>query len=327
MAGRAGLVAKKKTVTRGTKSHQQTFWVKSDADHAKEVRGQTRVPAGSQFTPEARERLHAMGIRKMPAADVKPSSITVNTTGNIHRHAVITWRDSAGRVQSAYTPEFHAANAAKKWAKVTKLRPRLESAIQELQSNAATSDAHAAGLIIAQTGLRVGSQKSVAAHQHYGVTTMERRHVTINHDGTATIRYIGKAGKENVATVTDPHAVAALRDRVRGKGPNDRVFDASSAHVRAAVPAGFRPKDFRTIVATQTAERALAEFHPPPPLTGNARTDARNVARAIQHASTVTSTAINNTPAVARASYIHPQVFAQWARSVGLPSSVLEGGS
>lgn len=326
-APRAGLVAKKVTVQgRRGKTHQQTVWVKPDSEHAAYVKEHGRgAKAGSQFTPETAERLRALGVKKLPPAYVKPSDIGVNLSGNLNRHALITWRDQRGKLQSEYSAEFHRRNAAEKWARVQKLRPKADAALEHLASQAPTSDAHAAGLIIAHTGLRVGGNASLANHERYGVTTMEARHVTLNRDGTATIRYVGKAGKENVAHVVDPHAVEVLRSRVEGRAPRDRVFNTRDENVRAAMPAGVHPKDFRTLVATRTAERTLDATRPPPPLTGEPKADMRTVLRAMRVASEATARAINNTPAVARSSYIHPNVFHAWARRIGAPASWIEG--
>ena len=353
-APRAGLFPKKITVQSRGKAHTQTVWVRpegaraptkaaraaavvhhapsapaapqhhahvhSDAQHAAHVAEHgKKARAGSQFTPETAAHLRELGVSKLPPATVRPSDITVNLHGDLHSHALITWRDRSGKVQSEYSAEFHRRNAAAKWERVMAARPHMEATVRNLAEHAATSDAHAIGLVLAHTGLRVGSHTSEAAHGHFGVSTLQARHVTIHKDGSATLRFVGKAGKENVAHITDAHTVAALRARVRGKGPNDPVFHANADAVRAVLPHGFHPKDFRTLVATRTAEHALAEHHPPPPMTGNAKTDMRNVLRAVRSASTATATAINNTPAVARESYIHPAVFRDWAHRVGVP--------
>lgn len=314
----AGLSAVRRTVTRATgKTHEQTFWKRTDAEHAQARAQAGRDQPGNQFHPQQLAKLREMGVKKLPPGNIPPSQVRVNMTGDVHSHAVLSWRDSAGRSQSEYTQRFRDAHAAEKWDRVSRLEPRVASVTRGLEQQArAGSDAHAAALVIAQTGLRPGSEGSVAQHGHYGVTTMEARHVERLPDGSARISYTGKAGETNVATVRGGAARELLR-RAEDRAPGERVFRASASDVRAAVPRGVHPKDFRTVMGTRTAREALAARQPPPPMTGNARTDARNVARGIRAASIAASRALNNTPSVARSSYIHPSVFAEWMRSVG----------
>ena len=287
---------------------------------------------GTQFTPAMHEHLKAIGAdgKSYPPAYVHPDDIRINLDGNIHRHAIVTYRDSSGNLQSGYTQQYHDWKAKQKWALIKRIRPQMEAATRSMQEAAERgSDAHAVGLLIAHTGIRVGSEqmlkgKNRKKEERYGATTLERRHVTANNDGSVSIRFIGKAGHENIYHVTDPALAATIRRRLVGKGPNDRVFNTSDSQVRTAVPAGFRPKDFRTVMGTATAERALNSHHPPPPLTGDARTDMRSTLHAVRAADVAASTALNNAPSMAHKSYIHPEVFTAWANRIGLPHEWLE---
>jgi hypothetical protein len=346
---RAGLVAKKVSVQGKHGVHQTTVWVRSDAEHRVHLEQHraagTRASPGSQFTPEAHALFKRHGITKLPAADIMPSAIHHDLREEgIHHRSVMKWRDTTEqhKQQDSHTQEFHDRNQRAHYAVVKKLRPRFQAATAELMKNAeAGSDAHAAGAVIAHTGLRVGGHERVvnkperinpktgetipANKNHgqtvHGVSTLQARHVTVNDDGSVRLQFVGKSGHDNDTTITDPAVARLITARVTGKAPTDHVFNTDDAQVRRAMPPGFRPKDMRTLIAWDTSERALAAHRPPPPMTGNPQTDMRNVLTATRVASEATARVLNNTAAVARNSYIHPDVWTNWARSVGVPAA------
>jgi DNA topoisomerase-1 len=278
--------------------------------------------AGAQLPKPVLERLQALGVGKLPAAHLSNIMVSphLNDDAMAHKGALLKWTDDKGRQQSAYTKQFDAANAEKKWERITKNRPKIEAAIDDLKAKAQTSPAHAVTLLMEQTSLRPGSDHSVKSEGHYGATTLEARHIKFDGD-TAQLEFIGKQGKTNKATVTDPALVAALKAHTEGKGPNDRVFRASSEQIRAAAPKGVKLKDFRTVGATRHAERELEEIGAPP-LTGNARRDAKIVGSILKQVSDRVSSRLNNTPAMARRSYIAPQVVNAWAKKHGIEELV-----
>lgn len=280
---------------------------------------------GSQLPPATLERLKKLGITKLPAAHIHDVHVSDDLHGAddiVHGHALVKWKDDAGHPQSSYTPEFDKRNAAEKWKRVTENRPALEAAIKGLGEKAITSPPHAAALLIAQTGLRPGSSAGLKSTGHYGATTMEARHVTFS-DGAAHVEYVGKEGVTNRATVTDPVLVAALKKNVEGKKPTDRVFPGvDSDKVSATLPDGVKTKDMRTTIATAQAERQLNAIDPG--LTGDKKEDLKKVLGALKDVSTNVSKTLNNTPAMARKSYIAPQIIQSWGAKHGVPKEWLE---
>ncbi|MFC1708179.1 hypothetical protein ACFL59_15395, partial [Planctomycetota bacterium] len=168
--------------------------------------------------------------------------------------------------------------------------------------------------IIAETGLRPGNARS-AQHGKYGVSTFLKEHVSIA-GGAVSFAFTGKHGQPNVAEIRDPDFASAFRKHLDGRGDGP-AFDVDSADARTILPKGLKLKDMRTLVATRTAREQVASWPgPPPPLTGNEKTDNRTIARALKAMSTVVAERLNNTPPVARASYIHPEVFKAWIAEV-----------
>lgn len=266
---------------------------------------------GKQLPAATLERLKELGVSKLPPSHITEVHVSEALgTEAAHNGALLKWKDDKGRQQVAYSAKFNQRNAEKKWERVLANRPKVAAAIEGLQQKAETSPAHAATLLMAQTSLRPGSDHSVEHEGHYGATTIEVRHVSFK-DGNAHLKFIGKQGHENKATVTDPHLVQALRNNVKGKGPKDRVFSTDINSIREAAPKGVKLKDLRTTGATNHAERELARYDFK--ATGDSKKDARQVMGILKAVSTTVSERLNNTPAMARKSYIAPQVIREWA--------------
>lgn len=287
----------------------------------KQETGKRKTP-GSQLPDSIQKKLKELNIDKLPQADIPTSSIKVDFSGNINEKAVIAWRDSKGKIQTGYTPAFHKANAEKKWKRVQAFRdkkPEIVKAINDKLNNTKPGSTEHQGYtvlsIIAETGLRPGSTESVRKHGHYGISTLTKDHVKID-KGIAVIQFVGKSGKKNTTIVKNPNTVKALQYYLKQK--NDNLFQPSALdNTKAVMPKGMKVKDFRTIKATETAEKFINAVEVPPPLTGNSKKDKKLLAKALFDTSKTVATILNNTPAVAKASYIHPMVFEKWANKIG----------
>lgn len=280
-------------------------------DPVPQVKGKPAAGAGAQLPKALLARLKELGVGKLPAAHIAEVHVSHNiNTPAAHDGALLKWTDDKGREQRVYSKEFDRKNAEKKWARVMANRPKVAKALDAMRAKAETSPAHAAALLMALTSLRPGSSQSVAHEGHYGATTLEARHIKFRGD-EAHLEFVGKQGKVNKAVVDDPALVGALRAAVKGKEPSQRVFDTNIKAIREAVPPGVKLKDLRTIGATNHAERELRNhgFEP----TGDTKKDARAVIGVLKAVSTSVAARLNNTPGMARKSYIAPQVIRAWA--------------
>ena len=283
-----------------------------------------REPPGSQLSDEVQSKLKELKVDKLPQATISVSDVRVDFSGDINSKAIITWKDTKGKVQSGYTPKFHEINAKKKWDRINKFRSKKKEIVNTLNEKlikekpgSIDHQGHTILAIIAETGLRPGSTESVRKHGHYGISTLNREHVAIN-DKMAVLNFIGKEGKKNVTVIQNPVIVKALRYYVYNAKEGNSLFNPSSLEgAKEVLPKGMKVKDLRTIKATESAERLLKEVDIPPPLTGDNKKDKRLLAKALLETSKKVATILNNTPSIAKASYIHPMVFEQWAKSVG----------
>jgi len=272
---------------------------------------------GSQLPMHVQGQLKAAGVTKFPAAHIADVQVSSRLGGpDQDKGVLLKWTDDRGHDQSAYTKAFEARQAEAKWERVQQNEPKVEAAIDGLREQATTSPAHAAALLIAQTGLRPGSDKSVNELTHHGATTILAQHVRIE-DGVAQLEFVGKEGKTNRSIVHDPVLVSVLQRATEGRAPGERVFPGlSPARVAEVLPSGVKVKDLRTIAATRLARELLGAAKPS--LTGNAKVDARHVMGLLKAVSERVSIKLNNTPAMARKSYIHPEVVRGWATEHGL---------
>jgi DNA topoisomerase-1 len=317
--------------------------VSSDDSSSSEGTGQTtavvgasRPPRqgapGSQLPEAQRAALARFGVTKWPPLDAKNLVVHDLEAPDVDRRAVMTWTDRSGKLQHAYTAAFHRENAERKWSRVQRWAPQVEEFLDGFRTDLATHSAgsprHMAATIaavIAHTGLRPGKTGESEARGHYGVTTLRAKHVSIA-DGVASFDFVGKSGKRNVASVDDPAVVAALAS-YKALAPSDDapLFPgATPESARSTLPVGMKLKDFRTILATKAAENiARAWSGPPPPLHPDPNKAKRQVLKAVREMSAKVAARLNNTPAVARASYIHPRIFEEWARRIGVPEEVV----
>lgn len=293
--------------------------------------GRPTAGAGAQLPQELRDRLKALGVGKLPAAHISDIVVhdRVHSDEEAHTGALLKWRDDSGMEQKSYSTEFDRRNAEKKWARILANRPKVEEQMDQLRSKVLESPAHAAAFLIALTGLRPGSSISEKRTGHFGATTMQVQHLKFEGEGeqlAAHISYIGKNAKHNQAMIDDPILVKALQALTLGKKPDDRVFTCGIDSVRKALPKGVKVKDLRTILATSTAETLLKDHVPK--LSGkddakSEKADARQIVGILKAVSTAVSKKLNNTPAMARKSYIAPQVIRAWGETHGIKAEWL----
>lgn len=222
-------------------------------------------------------------------------------------------RDAKGRRVSVYSSEHHRRQAAIKFARVRKLRERLLGIDRRIKHDrdGERSEEASALMLIRRAGLRPGSDRDTRADKAaFGASNLRARHVEIDGD-TVRLRFGGKKGVDIALDLDDPDLAAMLRGRLRGKQPEDRVFGTTDGKLRdylGDVAPGFKIKDFRTVVATTIAERAVSEMDAP---TSRSAYRKQRAAVGDQVAS-----ALGNTRSMALNSYIDPAVFEAWELSL-----------
>lgn len=180
---------------------------------------------------------------------------------------------------------------------------------------------------------RVGSEEYAEENSTFGLATLRKDHVRIARDGQITFDYIAKSGKHRVHPMRDSGALAVLSTlrRRRGGGAEllawqqgGRWVDVRSGdineHLVALAGMPCSAKDFRTWNATLLAAVALAVSAP-------MATSVTGRKRAISRAVKETATYLGNTPAVCRASYIHPRVIDDFQQGITISAALGDLGA
>jgi DNA topoisomerase-1 len=234
-------------------------------------------------------------------------------------HIQATGRDARGRKQYSYHPDWTTRAAAEKFHRLPDFAlrlPRLREQVErDLSLRGPRKDKVLATAVrlLEITLIRVGNAAYARQNRSFGLTTLRKRHLDI--DGSVlTFEFRGKSGKAHRVTVNDQRLARVLRG-LEGL-PGQHLFkyrdaegelcsinsDDVNAYIRQAMGDHFSAKDFRTWAATASAARAFSEMAPP-----TSPADAR---RHISACMKAVSRRLGNTPAVCRASYIHPRVIA-----------------
>jgi len=159
---------------------------------------------------------------------------------------------------------------------------------------------------------RIGSDIYANTNGSFGLTTLERRHVS-KQRGRLVFRFEGKSGVEHSVEIDDPVVLGARDSLRRRRGGSERLLayqlerrwrDLDGAAVNAYLGGlleDLTAKDFRTWHATVLAAAALAVSEEP----GDTK---RSRQRAIKGAVAEVAEYLGNTPTIAKSSYIDPRV-------------------
>jgi len=238
--------------------------------------------------------------------------------------------DSAGRLQSIYHPTFRLKQDKIKFERTLQFAqalPKLRRQVEkDLKRRKLDKDKVSACVIklIDQEFFRVGNERYAQENQSYGITTLRSKHADIT-TTTVTFDFVGKSGKEHVKTIRDKQLTRIIKQL--DEMPGYEIFryqdeagklhnidsQAINDYIKRYMGDDFTAKDFRTWGGTLLATSALIQEEYEPDLSQSAR--AKLVSGVVKQV----AKKLGNTPAIARSSYIDPQVFAAYEDGVTLP--------
>ncbi len=268
-----------------------------------------RQADGSVITdPEERARIEAIVIP--PAwSDVW---ICVRPEGHIQA----TGRDDRGRKQYRYHPHWREVRDTAKFDSLAafgyvlpEVRARVEA---DLRLPGLPQEKVLAAVVhlLDETLIRIGNDEYAVTNDSYGLTTIEHDHAEVR-GGVVQLEFGGKSGSEFDVKIRDPHLARIVKQCQELPGEDlfqyldgGRVVDITSTHVndylRSLARGERTAKDFRTWGGTVVAAKALVGLEAPTTV----KEGDRNILAAIDAA----AERLGNTRAVARSSYVHPQV-------------------
>ncbi|UPG95007.1 DNA topoisomerase IB [Luteibacter aegosomatissinici] len=239
-------------------------------------------------------------------------------------HLQATGRDARARKQYRYHAKWRSERDRGKFTRILEFGAALPALRRRLRK-----DLSLPGLprnkvlalvvsLLEETMIRVGNDAYARQNHSFGLTTLRSRHVEARR-GRIEFHFRGKSGQWRDVVLDDRRLVKAVR-RVQ-ELPGQRLFQyvddegqrqpidsgMVNDYLRDVTGGEFTAKDFRTWGGTVQAVAVLAAT--PIPHEGGERAMKAALAQAVKDVAAV----LGNTPAVCRASYIHPEVFLGWA--------------
>lgn len=232
-------------------------------------------------------------------------------------HLQATGRDSKGRKQYRYHPQFRSLRDEAKYERLLlfgKSLPQIRTRVEEdlKQPGLPRSKVLATVIRLLETTLiRVGNEEYARTNGSFGLTTMRNKHVNV--EGSAVrFRFRGKSGIHHSIRVDDRRLARTVRHCQELPGQElfqyldddgaPRRIDSEdvNGYLQEISGESFTAKDFRTWAGTVLAARTLHEFEKFTSMTQA----KRNVVAAIE----IVPKRLGNTKAVCRKCYIHPLV-------------------
>lgn len=229
--------------------------------------------------------------------------------------------DAAGRPQYIYHTAFRERQEKAKFDRMlgfAKALPKLRRRIdRDLRRKRLTKEKVLACVVklIDTQFFRVGNEQYAREHGSYGITTLRSKHADIT-TTAVTFDFMGKSGKHHVKTIKDrqlAHIIKQLDEMpgyeiFRYLDSEGTLHDIHSSDVNAYIKQymgeDYTAKDFRTWGGTLLATSAVLKAE----LEASSNATAKKRAMSVVVRSVAKR--LGNTPAVARASYIDPRVFA-----------------
>jgi len=169
--------------------------------------------------------------------------------------------------------------------------------------------------------MRIGGEASAESFRTYGITTLKNKHLSIRNGCELVFDYVGKSHIRHRKVLVDKR-LADLMLELRRLGTSRKLFhyldengvpqaikpSELNNYLKSATSPEFSLKDFRTWGASVLAAANLAEMGP----AETAAQTKKNIVKAIKDV----AEELGNTPAVCRASYIHPAVLKAYESGV-----------
>jgi len=285
-----------------------------------EMPGLTRRRAGKSFSyrdTEGRPIRDKAVLARLKSLAIPPAWTDVWLCAHPNGHIQATGRDSKGRKQYRYHPEWRSARDATKYQHVMEFArclPALRTQVAEDMARPGLGREKVLATIVHlldTTLIRVGNEDYAQSNGSYGLTTLKNRHVDVR-GGELRFAFRGKSGKDWRLSIRDRRVARVVRacqelpgqslfQYVDDEGERRGIDSADvNEYLRDATGRDVTAKDFRTWAGTVLAALALAEFE----RFDSQAAAKRNVKAAIER----TASRLGNTPTICRKCYVHPEV-------------------
>ena len=282
----------------------------------------------SYVDPDGRVIRERALIRRFRSLVIPPAWSDVWICPIPEGHLQVTARDARGRKQYRYHPGFRAHRDETKFERMVELSDVLWKIREQVEHDITLPGLPrkkvmaTVVLLLERTLIRVGSHELAKANNSFGLTTLRRRHVSIE-GSTLRFEFRGKSGVAHAVAVTDRRLTRVVQQcqelpgrelfqYVDGRGRRQIVYaEDVNGYLREITGREVTAKDFRTWAGTMLAAEALRTMGP----ARTKREAERNVLRAVDQ----TAERLGNTRAVCRKYYIHPVLISAYLDGSVLP--------
>jgi DNA topoisomerase-1 len=274
--------------------------------------------------PSGRRVRNARTLARIARLAIPPAYEDVWICTDPRGHLQATGRDARGRKQYRYHADWSRARNDRKHSRMWsfgKALGRLRAAVRRDLRRPGLPREKVLALVVNlldTTQVRVGNAEYARTNGSFGLTTLRDRHARFPSRGKALLHFRGKGGAEHDVLVEDPRLAQLVRrcQELPGQALFQYVDDEGKRHaidsgqvndyLRERMGDEFSAKDFRTWHATLHAltlfdKVPVPEKHSERALRGCINAVVKDVASALR-----------NTPAVCRKSYINPKVITAW---------------
>ncbi len=166
-------------------------------------------------------------------------------------------------------------------------------------------------LILDECGIRIGNKQYATRNGTFGLTTLRRKHLTIDH-GEAVFNFKGKSNQQREVHLDDAELVKFIKksaaqpgyELFRYKGPDGHFHHVDSDEINEFIAQhmgeNFSSKDFRTWVGSRLAVELYPEA-----LTLFENSKKKKFSNLLIK---MVSGELGNTPTVCKEYYVHPKI-------------------
>jgi DNA topoisomerase-1 len=262
-------------------------------------------------------------LTRIRALAIPPAYVDVWICTNPNGHLQATGRDARARKQYRYHERWRTMRDTGKFDRVLAFGdalPKLRRRVRADLANPGLPEEKVVALVVRlldETLIRIGNDRYTRDNKSFGLTTLRSRHVR-SHRGRLRFEFRGKSGQQRELELDDKR-LARIIHRMQ-QLPGERLFQyldeeghrqpidsgMVNDYLREASGGEFTAKDFRTWGGTVQAAGVLSRT--PLPEKGGERAMRAALAAAVKEVAAT----LGNTPAVCRASYIHPLIIEGW---------------
>jgi len=278
--------------------------------------GIRRLKSGKSFkyvTPQNRAVKDAAELKRIHALVLPPAWKDVWICTDPNGHIQATGMDAKGRKQYRYHTLWRATRDENKFNRMLsfgRTLPKIRRhVVKHILAPGLGREKILATIVRVMdlSAIRVGNQEYAQENHHYGLTTLQHRHVQI-HGSAIEFKFRGKSGQFHDITIEDPRLSRIVKQCQHLHGQelfewmdhNGEVHKITSSHVNdflfEITGEEFTSKDFRTWIGTSFAAHVLCHV------------GKKSMKSCINEAIKLVSEKLGNTPAVCKKSYVHPEI-------------------